>query len=1193
MLKLGVSEIFSKPTIRQLAKLIGKSGRCTFAPIPTAEKKEYYMVSPAQRRLYVLQQIDERGIGYNIPCTVILEGDVNQRQLEDTFTRLIERHESLRTSFAVIDDRPVQKIHDIGGIEFVIEYDNVKEVKVKVEVEEERASRLEGTRGLAPLPGELAAPPGIWQLATGRIKDFIRPFDLSQAPLLRVGLIELPRIRAAGCSHPSSTTPTTHPGKKPGKKYLLVVDMHHIICDAPSLDIFINEFMSLYNMEKLPALRIQYKDFSGWENRGEQQETIKQQEEYWLKEFAGEVPVLNLSYDYVRPLVQRFEGSTLHFEIGEDDTRTLKAYALERGSTLFMVLISIYAIFLAKLSNQEDIVIGTPVTSRKQADLEHIMGMFANTLALRLSPGGEKKFSTFLAEVKEKTLTAFMNQDYPYEDLIEITAVERDASRNPLFDTMFVLQTMETSLDTEIPGLRLKSCDYETGIAKFDQTLYGVESGEKLAFSLEYSTNLFKEETINRFISYFKRILSGVIREPAGEIRKIQLLSEEERGQVIYDFNHTEAGYPGNKMVHRIFAGQVEKAPDNIALVGPVQIKNKTYMTYTNHISYRELNEKAEPMAHLLQQQGILPDTVVGIMAVRSIEMVIGLMGILKAGGAYLPIDLDYPEDRIKYMLEDSGAKLLVTTSSLTKEDEKLKGWEGDRNLQIVILDVSTLLPFYPSTLPSSHPCLSPAPVNSLAYVIYTSGSTGKPKGVLVNHGALANILWSLYEKYPLSEIDNYLLKTSVVFDVSVVELFGWFIGGGRLTVLEANGEKDPQCILDTISRCRVTHINFVPSMFKAFMHMLNPQNTQQLSGLKYIFLAGEALWPGLVTRFKNLAAHIDIILENLYGPTEAAVYASGYSLQEWDGSGNIPIGKPLPNIKLYILDRDGRLQPIGIPGELSIGGMGLARGYLNRPDLTAERFVHDLWDSQDYQDGYHRSYMSYISKRLYKTGDLAQWLPDGNIQFLGRIDQQVKIRGFRVEPGEIENKLQSHECIKEAVVLEREDKTGDKYLCSYIVPTSIGSKEVLKSQELRNFLVEKLPEYMIPSYFVLLENIPLTPSGKIDRKSLPLPVVNADETFTPPQDETQEQLVEIWSDLLAIEKEKISIDTNFFELGGHSLKAVLMTAKIHQRFDTNLPMTDIFKKPTIRGIASVIDAFTWTDNPKINRRGKREEVVL
>jgi len=1170
--RIPLADFFNNPTVKGQAGYIHKAEKKIYTPIPLAEEKEYYPLSPAQQRIYILHHLEEKSIGYNIIHTLILCGPIDRIKTRETLQQIIKRHESLRTSFILIRDTPVQRVHD--RVDFEIEH---HQVEVEENTGEGRVEEKEVPFGqISNAFGELT-PHRTGTHHSSFIEkpnhSFIRPFDLSQAPLLRVSLI--------------STGDQLH---------LLVVDMHHIISDGTSAALLIKEFSTLYQGRELPGLHTRYKDYSEWQDRQNREDTgtktINTLEAYWLEQLAGELPVLNLPIDYPRPGMQSFAGSRVDFEFGVEETGQLKALAMAKETTLFTVLLAICQTWLSRLSGQEDIITGTVTAGRKFQELQTIIGMFANTLALRNFPHREKTFTGFLAEVKARALTAFTHQDYPLELLVEKLAIERDTSRNPLFDVMFILQSRaNTSL--RLPGITVKPGRPDTGISRFDLTLEAIEQEDKLQFYLEFCSKLFKKETIDRFIKYFCLIVSQVVKEPGTRLGNIAIIPAEEKRQILYDFNDTGRTYPQAKVIHELFADQAEHTPDRTALIGKINPKSKTRNSKQIQINkiknskpgegtwehlpmsaisgpifvtYRELNEKADGLAAVLRDKGVLVDIIVGIMMERSIEMIIAILAVLKAGGAYLPLDAGYPQDRINYMLKDSNAEVLLTTAKLQVKAEVEDNFIQPQQLplQFINIDMELASAFEPhhSTLTLTSTCqVSPA---NLAYIIYTSGSTGNPKGVMVGHYPAMNLLYALQELYPFTASDTYLLKTSYTFDVSVTELFGWYTGGGRLAILETGGEKDPHIIIDTIACLAVTHINFVPSMFNVFIDALNPRDINKLFGLKYIFLAGEALLPALVNKFKQLDTPIQ--LENIYGPTEGTVYSSKYSLWGWKRNGPVPIGKPLPNMKLYILDRDGHWQPLGIVGQLCIGGKGVARGYLNNPELTAERFRTVLNKS-------YRSYMSYI---LYWTGDLARWLPDGNIEFLGRIDQQIKLRGFRVELGEIESRLLDHPDIKEAVLVLRTDKSGDEFLCAYLVYRAGRDKELAPGSaanpgNLREFLAQTLPDYMIPAYFIPLQQMPLTPGGKLDRKRLPAPAILPVKKYTAPRDETEKKLVEIWSGVLAIEKACLGIDYHFFEIGGHSLKAVTVVSRIHKELKVKLPLAELFKRPTIRRTANYI----------------------
>ncbi|WP_283591502.1 non-ribosomal peptide synthetase [Clostridium butanoliproducens] len=1032
-----------------------------FESIETVEDKEYYSLSSAQKRMYILNQIENVGVSYNIPMIMIIEGNLNINQFEKTISELVRRHESFRTAFQVVDGEPVQKI--FKDIDVKITYSKAREDEIK-----------------------------------SKIEEFVEPFDLSKAPLLRVELIKLSM-----------------------NKHLFMMDTHHIVSDGVSMRIFIKDFINLYKGKELQELSIQYKDFSQWQNNILKTESIEKQREYWLGKFNDEIPVLNMPTDYVRPAVRSFEGDVVKFQIEKELVEDINKLASETGTTLYMVLLGAYNVLLSKYTGQEDIVVGTPVAGRTHSDLDNIIGMFVNTVAMRNYPKGEKSFREFLEEVKETSLEAYENQDYQFEELISQLNIIREPSRNPLFDVMFTLQNFDTE-NIEVDGLKFRPYEFENKVSKFDMTLSASESKEKITFHLQYSTKLFRRETIERLSKHYINILKEVTNNGEIKLSEIEILSKEEKDKLLYDFNNNKVKYPEDKTLHELFEEQVKRTPNNIAVI----YKDE-------ELTYDELNMKANKLAKILRKKGVKADSIVGIMMERSLEMIVGILGILKAGGAYLPIDPDYPKERVEYILKDSRSKLLLTREKSSSNieflgetidllDEEL--YEGERN-NLERINNS----------------------KNLAYVIYTSGSTGKPKGVMVEHKSVINTLICMEKKYPLAHEDTHLLKTKFTFDVSVSELFGWFVGSGKLVIMGNKEEKDINATINLIEKYKVTHINFVPAMLNMFIETIG-DDLDKISSLKYVFAAGEELKTDVVSNFYSKFNNIR--LENLYGPTETTIYSSRYSVDKNLKYTSIPIGTPIENTQIYIMNNN-QLAPIGVPGELCISGDGLARGYLNKPELTAEKFIENPYK---------------LGERMYKTGDLARWLPEGNIEFLGRIDHQVKIRGFRIELGEIEAQLLKKEEIKESVVMAREDEYGNKYICAYVVGTTN-----FTVKELREYLLKELPEYMIPSYFIQLEAMPLTPNGKIDRKKLPKPEGTMDIgiEYEEARNEIEEKLVEIWKDILNVNQ--VGINDNFFELGGHSLKAMSLVNKICKELNIEISLGQIFKNSTIKTLGEFI----------------------
>ena len=1094
-----LAEIFKAPRIRELAEFIkGKVSRELFISIKSVEEKEYYSVSPAQKRLYILQQMVMENISYNMPSVIPLPGNIEKEKLELMLERLIKRHDSLRTSFITINEEPVQKIH--------------REVNFSIG-RYEIAEDLEADR---------------------LIHNFAMPFDLSQAPLLRAILL------------------TWETGER-----VLFIDTHHIITDGTSREILEKELKSLYTGEELPLPRNQYKDYSEWQKNGSRNDVSKEQETYWLSIFAGEIPALDLPTDNPRPVIQDFEGSAVEFTLIREENQALKNLAKEKDVTLYMLVLSVYTILLAKLSGQEDIVVGTAILGRRHPDLEKIVGMFVNTLALRNKPYGEMKYKEYLEELKKVTLGAYENQEYPFEELVDKIMTGRDPGRNPVFDVMYnYLNRDHNPLEKHTQAVdEPPSYTHRKGISKFDLTLTAVDygDGERLVFTFEYCTKLFNLGTIEGFIGYFKKILNMLLENPGRELRQLEIISEREKYRVLYDFNDTAAAYPREKTLHELFEEQVERWPNQVALVGPGGAPRADVDAFGEiQLSYGLLNEGSNRLAGLLIEKGVRPDTIIGIMMERSVEMIVGIMGILKAGGAYMPIDPVYPQERIDYMLKDSNAYILLTHKDIEPS---------------------------PSTLTLTSTCqVSPA---NLAYIIYTSGTTGRPKGVLVQHQGVVNMIWNHRKVFGENAGSRISQVANPAFDAVVFETWPCLSAGAVLCMADNETCMDPQRMKTWLIKNQIT-ISFQSTSM--VQRLLDEQWPKSVISLKVIRTAGDRLtcYPSHPYPF---------LFYNLYGPTEDTVWTT------WTGVPVIPIeqqklrqppiGKPVGNKQVYVLDPNMKMQPVGVRGELGISGSGLARGYLNNPELTAEKFIKnkcmDAW-MHGCMGSYNHAIMQSCNHAvmqscnhtvmrfsthspIYLTGDLARWLPDGNIEFLGRIDHQVKIRGFRIELGEIEKCLLKFSGVKEALVLEREEGGENKYLCAYVV-----SDRKYRISGLRESLSKELPDYMMPSYFVQIEKIPLTPNGKVDGKALPGPGIKKSDEYEAPRDEIEKKLVDIWSGVLGIEKEKIGINDNFFHLGGHSLKANLLATKIFKEFNVKVLLSEVFRLPTVSLLANYFE---------------------
>ncbi|NJP19714.1 MAG: amino acid adenylation domain-containing protein [Hydrococcus sp. CRU_1_1] len=837
------------------------------------------------------------------------------------------------------------------------------------------------------------------------------PFDLSKAPLLRVTLLRLAR-----------------------NEQILLLTMHHIIADGWSLGVLMYELSTLYRAfcanqpSPLPPLPIQYADFALWQRQYLQANVLETQLSYWQQQLKDAPPLLELPTDRPRPAVQSFSGRSESFILDQELTSSLKNFSQQAGATLFMTLLAAWGILLSRYSRQEDLVIGTAIANRHRKEVEPLIGFFVNTLALRLDLKDNPSFRDFLGRVRQTTLEAYTHQDLPFEQLVEELQPERHLSHTPLFQAMFVLDN-GLPLELELPGLDWEILPKESVSAKFDFTLSMRETESGLEGTWEYNSDLFESATIVRAIAHFQTLLQAIVTNSEQLVAQIPLLTNSQKQQLLIEWNDTQADYPQNKCLHQLFEEQVERTPNAVAVVWLEQ-----------KLTYAELNVRANRLAHYLQKLGVEPEKLVGICVERSLSMVVGLLAILKAGGAYVPLDPDYPLERLAWMLDDAAVEVLLTQEKLK---DKLPSHQG----KTVYLDR------WSASFDEENP-LTQVKQDNLAYVIYTSGSTGKPKGVAIAHRSPLTLVFWAREVFTSEQLAGVLASTSICFDLSVFELFVPLCWGGQV-ILAENALQLP----DLPAAEDVTLINTVPSAIAELIRTkVLPKKVQTVN------LAGEPLPHQLVQQLyqqENIKK-----VYNLYGPSEDTTYST-FALAQKGANSSPPIGRAIANTQTYILDRYLQPVPIGIPGELYLGGMGLARGYLNQPELTAEKFISN----------------PFARSKIYKTGDLARYLPDGQIEYLGRIDNQVKIRGFRIELGEIEAVLSTHLQVRQAVVIAR-DNAENKRLIAYIV--CAGKK--LVCSDLRNFLKQKLPEYMIPSAFVLLEAIPLTPNGKIDPRALPAP---------------------------------------------------------------------------------------------------------
>jgi amino acid adenylation domain-containing protein len=1132
--EIPLPDIFNHPTIKELSDYIEKSPGDIYVAIQPVEKRSFYPVSSAQNRLFVLQQMALSSVAYNIPEIVVLEEEPDLDRLERTFKQLIQCHQSLRTSFHIIAGYPVQRIH--------------REVEFKIEdyqAEEDRSSvnrkRFEGTRGLAPLSNEPAA---------ALISSFIRPFDLSKAPLLRVGLIKLPHTPTALRGH-------TSPGGK-DDKYILIVDVHHIVSDGYSHLKLTHEFNRLYRGEELLPLRLQYIDFSQWQNQQKQTPVYKQQEVWWLGRLSGELPVPDMPLDYPRPPVYDFEGESINFEIGARETRALEQTARTRSTTLYNLLLALYNILLSKITGQEEIIVGTPVVGRRHADLEPVIGMFVNTLALRNYPSGDKTLIDFLQEVNQQSVEAFENQEYPFDDLVEKITLERDPSRNPVFDTVLSYHDTRDNGETNEPTEtrwsypRAGQYRYENRTSKFDLTLYAFVGENKISCAWQYRTKLFKKETIQRFTGYFHRVISFVLSSPYQQISGIEIISREEKRWILTGLNNTKANYPEDKTIDRLFAEQAGTTPDQIAVIGHHSRSEGTRglapLPALASITYRELNQKSNQLALELKEKGVQPDAIVGMIMEPSLEMIVAILAILKAGGAYLPIDPDYPEERIKYMLKDSSARILVSVlSEVSEVSEVSEISEG-----IEIIDRHKI-EFKGDFL--THPTQRTHPTQlNLAYIIYTSGTTGKPKGVMIRHRNVVQLLFNDKTRFDFNHHDIWTMFHSYCFDFSVWEMYGALLYGGRLIIIPRDTARDPRQFLKVLEQHQVTVLNQTPSAFYNLIHRELQDKKRELH-LRYVIFGGEDLRPGKLKKWVDKYPGTRLI--NMFGITETTVHVTYKEITVKEIETDISnIGQPLANTRTYIMDSYLKLLPSGITGELYVGGRGLSRGYLNQPGLTAEKFVRKEPPGKKINTS-HLSYMSYI----YRTGDRVKLTDNGEMEYCGRKDNQVQIRGHRIELGEIESQLLNHEGIEDVMVAAGQTAETRGTLCAYVV-----LKKEINLMQLRKYLEQKLPAYMVPNYFVKLEAIPLTANGKVNRKQLPSPGILPGDEGVEPRGPIQAALVETWKEVLNLQS--LGITDNYFNLGGDSIKAIRLINAINSRLDSNLKVVDIYFNQTVAELA-------------------------
>lgn len=1077
--------------------------QATPSGIPVVGRDQPLPLSFSQQRLWLLHQLADQKQVYNIPCIWRLQGELAVAALETSLNQIIARHENLRTVFVERDGVLVQKILPTLTL------------------------RLE------QLVVEGAATEAL-DAHVLRLIDY--PFTLEREPLLQATLLQVS-----------------------AEEHLLVLNLHHIIADGWSLDVLVSELVTLYTAQvqgqipTLPALPIQYADFAHWQHQAMQQGDYARQLDYWQQQLADAPALLNLAADRPRPPQQSSKGAVYEATLPEGLVAQLKTLAMQTDTTLFMVLRAAFAVLLARYAGQDDILLGSPIANRNRLETEGLIGCFINTLVLRTRLEGNPTFRELLAQVRKTTLDAYQHQDLPFDVLVETLHPERTTSHSPLFQVMLVLQN--TRAETlQLPSLTASLLPAPSDVSAFDLTLSLQEMPDGLVGTWEYATALFDASTIERMAAHWQVLLAGVVDNPQLAVAALPLLTAGEKQLALHDWNATTTAYPRDVCLQQLFAEQAARTPNAIAVVCGEQ-----------QLSYQALNAQANHLAQILLAQGVQPDTLIGICMERSLETAVAMLGVLKAGAAYVPIDPSYPPERIAYMLDNAGVKLLLTQTALTQRF-------ADYALQFIHLDNMGLANV---ALDCPAPAVTVQP-HHLAYVIYTSGSTGLPKGVMIPQQALVNRALALADSYALTAQDRVLQFAAFSFDVAAEEIFPTWLRGGCVVVAPRDCTQSVAALVKFAQQEQISVLNLPAPYWHEWVAQL--ANHPVPDSVRLVVAGSDKVLKSRLERWQqHTGGRVPVYCG--YGPTEATITATLYTGQDTKVglTDTVLIGRPLPDTQTYILDRYQQPVPIGVPGELHIGGVALARGYLHRDDLTAEAFIAN-------------PFLPDAGSRLYKTGDLVRYLPDGNIEFLGRMDEQVKIRGFRIELGEIAAVLQQHPAVQEAVVLAKDKASGHKYLVAYVVagtraeviphPAFTEQQALLTGtvaeqaqylrRELREFVQQHLPDYMVPSAFVLLDAMPLSPSGKLNSRALPEPEIQADTAHVAPRTPTEITVAGIWQELLQVNA--IGAFDSFFDLGGHSLLITHLLHSVSQTFHVDLPVRSLFDFPTLAAFAEHID---------------------
>nr|QEO74666.1 phosphopantetheine-binding domain-containing pro [uncultured bacterium] len=1104
---------FEAPTVAGLAAQVERARldgqQAEYPPIERAPRDQPLPLSFSQERLWFISQLDPGNVSYHVPRVIRINGALDAELIRATFTELVRRHEILRTSFPDVDGSPAQVISPPHPFDLpLVDLRSLPAAERDAEVQ--RLIAQEGRRG----------------------------FDFDQEPLMRVTLL---RVGA--------------------EEHVLVLAEHHLVHDGWTQGVLMRDFTAVYSAfqqgrpSPLPELRIQYADFAVWQRRWLQGEVLERQLEYWKQKLAGAPPVLELPSDRPRPPVQSFHGAELILEIDAATADALREFSRRHGVTLFMTMLAAFKTLLLRYTGQTDLSVGSGIANRRWQEFESLLGMIINTIVLRTDLSGDPTFEGLLGRVRDVTLDAYAHQDVPFEKLVEELNPERSLSHTPLFQVMFSF--LDTPMATmQLPGLRLEAIEAHNLSAKFDLNVVVATPSEQSAglgederprditVAFEYSTDIFDEASVARLAAHYLRLLRAVLEDAGRRLLELPLTSEAEREQLVRRWNDTRRDYSRHATIPRLFEEQARRTPEAVAVVFERE-----------EVTYAELDARAERLAHHLIACGVGPEVTVGLCVERSVEMVVALLAILKAGGAYVPLDVQYPAERLSFMLKDAGVSVLLTQSHL-------RGRLPETGAHVICLD-SDPRAFERG---GAHDRAVEARPDNLAYVMYTSGSTGVPKGVGVTHrNVLRLVTGADYVKFGSGEV--FLQLAPVSFDASTFEIWGALLHGARLVVMPPRLPHTGE-IADALHRHGVTTLWLTAGLFQQMVD----EHAEDLRGARQLLAGGDVLSPAHVKKMLEGSGNSSILV-NGYGPTECTTFACCHRMTKATRiNGSVPIGRPISNTQVYILDSGLRPVPVGVAGELYIGGDGVARGYFRRAALTAEKFIPDPFSSEP-------------GARLYRTGDLARYLSGGDIEFIGRADGQVKVRGFRIELGEIEAALDECEGVREAALAARVDGSGGRSLVAYIVAAD--AERPPSASDLRESLRKRLPDYMLPSAFVALDALPLTPNGKVDRAALPAPGRNEREAASPyvaPRTHAEVTLAGIWSEVLGVER--VGLHDNFFELGGHSLLATRVLTKARQVFETDLPLRKLFETPTVAGFAAVVEA------AKDNGGGRRAPAI-